>query len=279
MAMHGMAEAAQDELVTRYFEQAVAQGMDPFAALELAQTAAGDMLGPLRPAATSEEIYGTASPAERMAAPRLVISDAAPPMRRPEPIATPRSAPMAAPRPEAMADLMVMPRSEPRVLPRPEMMVAPRSAPMAAPRPEPMVAPRASLAPQFDMMMVPGMDSPAPRMAATLPAQMGQPDAVMTLPARSDLQADEEALRMFRQQRQLERDEEALRMFRQQRQLERDEETLRRFRQQRQLERDEEALRMFRDSTARAFNAPEQSPAPLERAGFADSLLRSLGLR
>ena len=75
MAMNGMAEAAQDELVTRYFEQAVAQGMNPIAALELAQKAASDMLGPLRQAATSEEIWGGSSPDERRASPRIAIAD------------------------------------------------------------------------------------------------------------------------------------------------------------------------------------------------------------
>ena len=276
MAMNGMAEAAQDELVTRYFEQAVAQGMDPFSALQLAQTAAGDMLGPLRPAATSEEIYGTASPAERMAAPRLAIADAGPVTvtRQPEPIAMPRPAPTVAPRPEPEADLMVMSRSEPMVLPRPEMLSREPIAPMRR--------------------------SPEP----------------VSFRTEEELAADEDTLRRFRQQRQLERDEDTLRRFRQQRQLEKDEETLRQFRQQRQLAAmsaprvvrspgvydmapdvamaaprvvrspgvydmapDMMRDRALEEAAARAFNAPPPPPVTLERSSLADSLLRSLGLR
>ena len=176
MAMNGMAEAAQDELVTRYFEQAVAQGMDPFAALELAQKAASDMLGPLRQAATSEEIYGTASAAERMAAPRLAMTDvSASPVRRSAPTATPRPAPVTAPGPEPMADLMVMPRSEPMVLPRPEMM--------SAPRPEPMAAPRVVRSPGvYDMAPDVVMSAQAPRVVRSPGVYEMAPDVAMEAP-------------------------------------------------------------------------------------------------
>lgn len=87
MPMNGMAEAAYEELKFRYYDQAVAQGMRPSTALALAERAASDTLGPLRPVGSSEDIWGSATRAERQAAPRVAMSESRPVRRRAAPAA------------------------------------------------------------------------------------------------------------------------------------------------------------------------------------------------
>ena len=250
MAMNGMAEAAQDELVTRYFEQAVAQGMNPMAALELAQRAASDTLGPLRPAATSEEIYGTASPAERMAAPRLTIADAAPPMRRPAPMATPRPAPMPAPRAMVTSgdDFVVRPyvrRTTPEEL-------AAMMEPMA--------------------MVTSGGGTVRPYVRRNTPAEAAALMETAALPMVSS--GDDFAVRPYVRSNT---PEEVAALM----------ETAAAYEEPRvvrspgvyDMAPDMMRDRALEEAAARAFSAPPPPPVTLERSSLADSLLRALGLR